>query len=207
MERTDNYALQVRGAKKHFLTYDQEALIAKFRLPADERYFYPTLLHTRYRLDRKNGDLERRENGAWVDGNSHSEVMTLLDLLCDSREDRTLSGKWQSMQNFGLQFHQNLLEDRRDPAAVVFDRDPGYFRERCLALGGISIPGGDQSYAIPLFDELSVCVQLWLGDEEFAPRLRYLWDENALQYLRYETMFYAVGLLLSRLTEGKCRQV
>ena len=42
---------------------------------------------------------------------------------------------------------------------------------------------------------------LRLGDEEFPPGLRFLWDENALMYIRYETMYYAKGLLLQRLAE------
>ena len=51
------------------------------------------------------------------------------------------------------------------------------------------------------FDGLRIAVQFWHGDEEFAPRLRYLWDENALRYLRYETTWFATGLLMQRLRE------
>lgn len=207
MKRTDNYAIQVQQAKALFLTYDQEALIRKFQLRADEAYLYPILLGDVYRLSRTTGDLERLVNGNWVDGNSHGEVMTLLDILCDAKADRRLSGRWNSMQNFGMQFHQSLLEDRPGPAAEFFNRDPHCFQKRCEALGGTPVSGGDMSYAIPLFGGLAICVQLWLGDEEFAPRLRYLWDENALQYIRYETMYYAVGLLLSRLTQGVLCQI
>ena len=36
---------------------------------------------------------------------------------------------------------------------------------------------------------------------EFAPRLRFLWDANADRYLRYETMYYAMGLVRERLQE------
>ena len=42
-------------------------------------------------------------------------------------------------------------------------------------------------------------MQLWFGDEEFPANLRYLWDENALMYLKYETMYFAKALLLHRL--------
>ena len=44
-------------------------------------------------------------------------------------------------------------------------------------------------------------VQLWFGDEEFPASLRYLWDENALMYLKYETMYFARALLLRRIRE------
>ena len=48
-------------------------------------------------------------------------------------------------------------------------------------------------------NRLGVAVQLWLGDDEFPPNLRFLWDENADQYIRYETMYFAKALLLSRI--------
>ena len=160
------------------------------------------MLCKQYRLDRKTGGLEYREGDTWRDGNSYEEVMTLLDLLCDSRDDRRISGRWKNMQSFGLQLHQNLLEDQRNPAAERFDKDPAGLRKACLALKGEPLAGADISYAIELFDGLRIAIQFWHGDDEFAPRLRYLWDENAMQYIRYETMYFAVNLLLRRIGEN-----
>ena len=125
--------------------------------------------------------------------------MTLLDLLCDSRDDRCLSGQWQSMQTFGLQFHQNLLEDREDPFATQIDRDPSILHRAAAALGAEAIAGGDFGYAFELFDGLKIGVLFWHGDDEFAPRVRYLWDANAKQYIRYETTWFAAGLLIDRI--------
>ncbi len=199
MERRDNYLVQAQQAKERFLTYDQEKLIAKFRLDADAVYIYVKFLCKLYRICRTTGDMEYLEGAGWHDGNSYNEVMTLLDILCDSRDDRHLSGRWKSMQSFGLQFHQNLLERTRDPLADHFDRHPEAFQNACTAMGGIPIPGGDMGFSVELMDGLRIGILFWRGDEEFAPRLRYLWDENANQYIRYETMYFAVGLLKHRL--------
>ncbi len=201
MEKWDNYALQVKQAKAAFLTYDQEALIRKLGIRADEKYLYIPLIHQIYRLDRRTAWLERSRRGEWVDANSHEEVMTLLDLLCDSKESRYLSGRWKNMNAFGLMFHQNLLEDAKDPWAAYFQDRLQDFRRACLALGGRPLPTGDASYAIEIFDGLPTAIQLWLGDEEFPPNLRFLWDENALMYIRYETMYFAKALLLNRIRE------
>ena len=57
------------------------------------------------------------------------------------------------------------------------------------------------AYSIPVFDDLRLLIQLWFGDEEFPAQLRWLWDENALMYLKYETMYYAVGVVQKRFTE------
>lgn len=200
MAKTNNYLIQAAQAKARFLTYDQQALIKKFRLRSDDSYLYTKFLGRTYRIDRATGDMEYLQD-TWRSGNSFGEVMTLLDLLCDSREDRWISGSWKSAQSFGMMFHQNLLEDAKDPMAEAIDRAPEAYRAACAALGAETIPGGDMGYAVELFDGLKIGMLFWHGDEEFAPRLRYLWDANARMYLRYETTYFAMGLLEQRLME------
>lgn len=199
MERTNNYLIQARQAKDLFLGYDQQALIRKFGLEHDEAYLYLTMFHEDYRIHRTTGDMQRHFGGTWVDANSHGEVMSILDLLCGSRNDRRLSGRWKNMSAFGLQFHQSLLEREKNTWAERFQNDQAGFRQACLALGGTPLPIGDIAYSIEVFDGLPIALQLWLGDDEFPPNLRYLWDENAAQYIRYETMYYALDVLLNRI--------
>lgn len=202
MERRDNYALQAQSAKDRFVTYDQTALIRKLSLDSDPDFLYTSLFSVPYRVNRQTGDMQRLSAGVWEAADSFSEVMTLLDLLCDSKADRSLAGRFKSMQSFGLMFHRNLLEDTKDPQAIWINDHPDSFSAGCLALGGKPFPGCDLGYEIEIFDRLPIAVQFWFGDDEFLPRLRYLWDENALQYIRYETMYYAVSLLES-LIQGK----
>lgn len=199
MDKPDNYARQARQAQQRFLQYDQQALIRKLNLDHDADALYPRLLGETYRLDRTTGDLRRRTDGGWADANSFDEIMTLLDLICDSREDRFLTGKWKNMASFGMMFHQNLLELTKDLWAEKIQAAPDCFRRACLALGSRELPLGDIGYAIELFDGLEIALQFWFADEDFPASLRFSWDENANMYLKYETMFYARGLLLHRL--------
>ena len=199
MERTDNYKIQAAQAKQRFLTYDQEKLIAKLKLAFDETCLYTALFGQPYRICRATGDMERQEGTAWADANTFGEVMTLLDLVCDSREDRFPTGRWKNMGEFGLRFHSKLLENTKDPWAEKFEADPEGFRRACLALGGKELPNGDIAYAIEVFDGLCIVLQLWFGDEEFPANLRFLWDENAKMYIKYETMYFARGLLLEKI--------
>ena len=198
--RQDNYAIQTQYAKERFLGYDLEALIQKLRLAYDEQYVYTDLFHQRYRIRRRDADFARLREGQWVDANSFAEVLTLLDLICDSRTDRRPANQWKNLNAFGRLFHSNLLEGR-DPAAEAFAGALPAFSQACLALGGVPFPQGDAAYEIPFFDGLSVVVQLWQGDEEFPSQLNFLLDANADQYLRYETMHYARGLLLRLIRE------
>ena len=201
MARVNNYLIQAQGAKQRFLGYDQEKLIKKFGLRYDEDYLYVKLFDCRYRVCRKNGDMARFEGESWVDGNSYEEVMTILDLLCDSRDDRHLGGAWQNLQSFGMQFHQRLLEESRDAFAERIDAEPALLRRAAERLGAERLSGGDMGYSFRFFEDLKIGLLFWHGDEEFAPRVRYLMDCNAKQYLRYETMWFAVTLLRRRIRE------
>lgn len=200
MKIVDNYRLQVEGAKKYFLNYDQQKLIEKLKLKADADYLYTEMLCKSYRIHRPTGTVERLDEH-WRETNSHGEVMTLLDLVCDSRCDRFLSCRWQNMVGFSAVYHRSLMEDQADPFAQAVQDHQEDFRRACEALNGTPGPGGDISYALPFFDGLPIAVQFWEGDDEFPPRVRWLWDENALMYLKYETMWFALGLVKNRILE------
>lgn len=201
MARTNNYLIQAQQAKALFASYDQEKLISKLNLNFDKDFLYVPMLSENYRIHRRSADICRKSDNGWIDANSFEEVMTLLDLVCDSREDRFLTGRWKNMTDFGLMFHRNLLEGKADPWADLFEKNSEGFRNACLALGGKPLNWGDISYAIELFDGLCILVQLRFGDDEFPASLRLLWDENALMYIKYETMYFSKGLLLQKIKE------
>lgn len=202
MERKDNYALQMQQAKKLFLSRDQQELIRRCRVRCDGDYLYTSLLAQPYRIHRRSADFQRLEDGCWVSSNSFGEVMTLLDWLCDSRPDRCRSGRWVNITTLGHAFHTDLQERPADPDAVLFSNRPEAFRKALRQLGGKPAPGGDISCTLELMDGLELYLQLWFGDEEFAPRLCFLWDENILKYIRYETTWFLRGLIAQRLREA-----
>ena len=201
MARANNYLIQASQAKARFLTYDQRKLIEKFHLESDDRFLYVKLLWRQYRIHRATGNMEFRAGDSWADGNSYDEVMTLLDLLCDSRDDRCLTGRLASMASFGRLFYRSSYDDKPDPIAQWIQENFEAFRSVC-AEAGKPISGGDFGFVFELFDGLTLGFHFWEADEEFAPRLRFLWDENALQYLRFETMHMAVSLLINSLKNG-----
>ena len=81
-EHVSNYDLQVDVGKRIFLEYDQELLIRKFHLEADEQYLYLTYLNTPCRIGRSDGGIEEFIQGAWQECRSYSTVMTYSELLC-----------------------------------------------------------------------------------------------------------------------------
>ena len=127
-------------------------------------------------------------------GSRRTALLTIFDLLCDAKPGRHAAGTWRTTLDFGGQVHRGLLENEKpDALELLYDKDPARLRAACETLGGEALPGADVSYALPFFEDLRIAVQFWHGDEEFSPRLRFLWDAAADQYLRYETMYYALS--------------
>ena len=57
-EKKTNYDKTREDAEQHFLAYDQEKMIRKFSLKADEKYLYLRFVGRDYRISRKNGRIE-----------------------------------------------------------------------------------------------------------------------------------------------------
>ena len=70
----------------------------------------------------------------------------------------------------------------------------------CEKMGGEKAGAGDVSYNLPVFQALKLRLSFWDADDEFPASLSLLWDENVLDFMRYETTFYAAGYLLDRLS-------
>lgn len=200
MERKDNYLLQVEQARRLFLRYSQEELIRKLKLRHDEMYLYSSLFGRTYRIRRQTGNLEGLVHGQWKDANTHGEYMTLMDLICDSHPDRFTTGNWKTMVSFGKLFHGSLFSGK-DTFAEAIRWNPEGFHRACRSLGGIPQKIGDISYAVEVFDGLHICLQFWEADEDFPAQVAWFWDENALMYLKYETMYFAVGLIKERILD------
>lgn len=199
-QKIDNYQIQAQRARQRFLTYDQQQIIAKSPLTFDDGYLYLPVLDRTCMIRRQTGELFWQAGGVCTPSHDPSDAMTIFDYLCDSRRDRCLSGEFIAMANFGHQFHSGLLESGA-PSALErrADQDlPGFCRA-CRALGGEPVTGGDAGFRLRFFPDLPVVLRFWASDEEFPAQLRFYWDKNTLFYLRYETMYYALGILQSRL--------
>lgn len=206
MERaTSNYDLQVDIGKGIFLEYDQELLIRKFRLEADERYIYLNYLNTPCRINRNDGSVEEYIQGAWKECRSFSTVMTIYDLLCYHQGETApaLAGQWCAVGTFVVTGVTNT-ETFTKKYAAIFDGRAEELKAACEKLGGVLLErmaGADVTCRIPVTPFFPVLLQFWEGDEEFPPKLMLLWDRNTDKFLHFETTFYLQGDLLERLEE------
>lgn len=196
IQKRDNYALQAEDARLRFLTYDQSVMPAA----RDEQYLYLRFCGCDYRISRSDGHMFRLVAGRWVGADSHGEVLTIFDYLCDARPGRAPAREPVSMAALGGHVHTGLAAASTSLERAI-DRSPDAFRRACEKLGGRETSGGDISYGLDLFPDLPVQLRFWHGDEEFGPKLDLLWDKNTLQFLRYETTWFAAGVLRSRIRQ------
>ena len=197
----DNYAITTARAAQLFLGYDSAAMAEKFALPLDEAYLYITFVAAPYRVSRRTGLVERL-GGAQPAPAGFNESLTIYDVLCDSKPGCRLSGRYCRVNSLpGVAQTAGLGNDLFDSSAVRFDRDPAALARACEALGGTPLSGADVGYTLPLFPFLPVQLRFWRSDEEFPPSLQLLWDEHTLQFMRYETTYYAANHLFTRLSE------
>ena len=198
-----NYERQVDIGKHIFLGYDQHTLIHKFQLQADDLWIYLSYLNTPYRISRTHGDIEEYHNSAWKTCREYTTVMTIYDLLCfpQGKDAPALLGQWCTLGTFSVVGGPSA-DTFVSKYAHLFNRHIPELKAACKALGGEFQPrlaGADVTCKINATSFLPVLLQFWEGDEEFSPRLVLMWDRNADQFLRFETMFYLQGDLLTRL--------
>lgn len=200
---TSNYDLQVDIAKRIFLEYDQEVLIRKFRLEADERYIYLNYMNTSCRINRNDGGIEEYIKSEWKECRYFSTVMTIYDSLCYHQGETapTLAGQWCAVGTFVVTGVTNT-ETFTKKYAATFDGRTEELKTACEKLGGAIQPrmaSADVTCRIPVTPFFPVLLQFWEGDEEFPPKLMLLWDRNTDKFLHFETTFYLQGDLLERL--------
>lgn len=134
---------------------------------------------------------------------SYEEAMTLYDILCSSSKDCHPSGQYVNMMSLssikgGSMSLGTGLFHKKEKA---FDQKEKELHEACLRLKGIRYGKGDVAYKIPMFGGMNVIFQFWNSDEEFPASLQILVDKNILQYMKYETMWFAISHLMNCLGE------
>lgn len=212
-ERRDNYQIMFERTRASFLKYDQEKMIERFQLDADERYLYLTFVARPYRIERATGAMEYRKDenpraervanecaaGVWLPA-GHEDGMTIYDILCDSKPDARVSGRFQNAWN-----QRNVSSA---PNGSLFQSSADFFSGKCDSLsaacerlGGERVSTGDVGFDIPVFNEIKMRMLFWDADDEFPASMNLQWDEHILDFMRYETTFYAAGFILNRLRE------
>lgn len=198
-----NYELMRDSMQVEFLKYDQQHMIEKFQMEHDERYLYLRFVGRNYRISRSSGKVEWSEDGfhSNTDAN-YNESMSIFDILCYSREDCRLSGRFSSINQLkGVVQSSSLGNNIFSESAEYFDGNTELLSKACERLGGKKEKIGDVSYCLYPFEFLPMMLQFWNSDDEFPASLKIMWDENIMDFVHYETTYFIVSHVLSRLQE------
>ena len=181
-EIPSNYDLQVDIGRKIFLEYDQERLIRKFSLQADESWIYLTYMNTPCRIHRATGRIDEMAAAQWIECRNFSTVMTIYDLLCHHKGDNApgLFHQWCTVGTFVVTGVTDTGIFTKK-AAALFDGRLEELKAACDKLGGIQekrMAGADITCRIPVTHFFPVLLQFWEGDDEFPPNAQVLYTDN-----------------------------
>ena len=203
-----NYEIMRNQMRSEFIKYDQTGMIEKYSLKNDKKYLYLDFVLRHYRINRKNGIVE------WSDDcfincteADYNETMTIYDVLCYAKNTACLSGKYCSLSMLKGTVKASI------PGNNMFQKAADYFNGKvkqlekvCGFLGEKIDIKGDVAAKLYPFSFLPIIIQYWEADDEFPANLKFMFDENILEYMHYETIFFMTGHLISRIQEmiGEC---
>lgn len=198
-----NYELMKRRAAELIAARDLPAAAERMRLTRDADFVYLPLLDLRCRVRIADGFAEcAGAEGAPFREADFNTAMVLYDLLGYADPAARPTGDYSRLENFSRV--QNAASYAGEGAfadsARLFDREFVRLRPALEAMGGVPWGKGDLSYRLPLFRELGMVLSFWRSDEEFPASLGLLFDGSILRYMHYETMWYAAGLCIRRIT-------
>ena len=199
--RISNYEIMKNQMSERFLKYDQNKMILKFSRPHDETYIYIRFVQREYRISRSTGRVAWSEDHFLTETEAdYNEVMTIYDVLCYSKENCALAGKFcptnmlkGAVQSTGGSFFQK--------SADQFAGKTDLLQAALLKLGEQTDLKGDVAARINVFEFLPVTVQYWDADEEFSAVLKFMVDENIQDFMHFETVMFMLGHVLRRIRE------
>ena len=192
-----NYYQMLALGQRLFLNWDQQEMLRRYHLESDEGYLYLRYLGQRHRIDRNTAVVENLDARKTADC---AASLSIFDYLCRDNVLPGMSGRWRAVNalKHAGQSSPNAAELHKRHAIRMQDHIPA-LKQALQELALAPFPQGDAACTFEVFPGFYAVFQFWEGDEEFPPSVRFLWDDNALSYLRFETLFYVMGGFLERI--------
>lgn len=183
--RQSNYDQVIENWRLKFLEMDQEELIRKFQLEADEEFLYIIYFSKRFRIDRKTGIIT--ENGK---SPGFDTVMNIYNTFYYSAAHPVASGNLVAFRQvkrvypFEAAYRRTIISRLQE----LFSGKTEELRKACEALGGTLLPQGDVGYVLPVFPFLNIAVLFWDKDEEFEAQANMLFDSEITEFMHEENV-------------------
>ena len=191
----NNYDKMLADAQKRCAGYDMAALAAKPGVEDTPEYLKTKFIGQDVLITKADGAVT-------VDGRAASfgEALSVYDWLCDRKVDAAPAGTYCPVSSLpGVYVSGKGLGMQMPTLSKGIDENPGLFRAGMAAIGAREIPLGDLGWQLDIFPGFPMQLKFYFGDDEFPPQLTLMWDQNSLQFVRYETLYYIAGCLHARL--------
>ena len=194
-----NYEQVIENWRKKFLEMDQETLIRKFDLEADEEALYITYFSRKLRIDRKNGVIT--DQGARP---GFDTVMNIYNTFYYAAEHPVASGNLVAFRQvkrvypFEAAYRRTIISRLQE----IFSGKTAELEKACKALGGIPLPQGDVGYVLPVFPFLNIAVLFWDKDEEFDAQANMLFDSEITEFMHEENVVCVAADAVYYLTQA-----
>jgi hypothetical protein len=131
--------------------------------------------------------------------------MTMLAYYFDVSDGGPIGGEWIAFNQIpgGMFYAQAFQGYSGDELTKVFGNDADAFIEANEKLGGRREFFGNVSYSYQVFPRVPIMVVCWLGDEDFPPSYRMLFDSNAHRHLVTDAYAIIGSNLTRRLIKAK----
>ena len=185
VNRQSNYDQVIENWRLKFLEMDQEELIRKFQLEADEEFLYIIYFSKRFRIDRKNGFITEDGKSPGFD-----TVMNIYNTFYYSAAHPVASGNLVAFRQvkrvypFEAAYRRTIIFRLQE----LFAGKTEELRKACEALGGTLLPQGDVGYVLPVFPFLNIAVLFWDKDEEFEAQANMLFDSEITEFMHEENV-------------------
>lgn len=183
--RQSNYDQVIENWRLKFLEMDQEELIRKFQLEADEEFLYIIYFSKKFRIDRKNGFITEDGKSPGFD-----TVMNIYNTFYYSAAHPVASGNLVAFRQvkrvypFEAVYRRTIIFRLQE----LFAGKTEELRKACEALGGTLLPQGDVGYVLPVFPFLNIAVLFWDKDEEFEAQANMLFDSEITEFMHEENV-------------------
>ncbi len=183
--RQSNYDQVIENWRLKFLEMDQEELIRKFQLEADEEFLYIIYFSKRFRIDRKTGFITEDGKSPGFD-----TVMNIYNTFYYSAAHPVASGNLVAFRQvkrvypFEAAYRRTIISRLQE----LFSGKTEELRKACEALGGTLLPQGDVGYVLPVFPFLNIAVLFWDKDEEFEAQANMLFDSEITEFIHEENV-------------------
>lgn len=183
--RQSNYDQVIENWRLKFLEMDQEELIRKFQLEADEEFLYIIYFSKRFRIDRKNGFITEDGKSPGFD-----TVMNIYNTFYYSAAHPVASRNLVAFRQvkrvypFEAAYRRTIIFRLQE----LFAGKTEELRKACEALGGTLLPQGDVGYVLPVFPFLNIAVLFWDKDEEFEAQANMLFDSEITEFMHEENV-------------------